>query len=70
LAAVTTLKDAQANAALRGARANAASQLVFQLLIIPLVEIAATEDNASRKANYGAPGPTIKRLLSYQRLIP
>lgn len=55
---------------MKDAQANVASQLVFQLLIVPLVENAATEDNALRKANYGAPGPTIKRLLSYQRLIP
>lgn len=32
------------------------------------MENAATEDNVLRKANYGAPGPTTKRFLSYQRL--
>jgi hypothetical protein len=29
---------------------------------------AATEDNALRMANYGTPGPTIQRLLDFQRL--
>jgi acetyl esterase/lipase len=68
LASVTALKDAQANAALKDTRANPAPQLVFQLLIVPLVDNAATEDNQLRTTNHGAPGPTIERLLSYQRL--
>lgn len=29
---------------------------------------AATEDNILRMANYGTPGPTIQRLLDFQRL--
>lgn len=59
MAAVTALKDAQA---------DAAPPLVFQLLIVPLMDNAATEDNTLRMANHGAPGLTIERLLAFQRL--
>jgi hypothetical protein len=62
---LAALKDAQADAELKDAQANAAPQLVFQLLIVTLVGNAATEDSPLRKANYGATGPTVKRLLGY-----
>jgi acetyl esterase/lipase len=58
LAAVTALKDAQA---------NASPPLVFQLLIVPLLDNAATLDSIGRRAECGAPGLILERLLYFQR---